>query len=178
VSAAAANATDSSKEYQSLSHGVFLRNAHGQEVLLRPDNITWRTLGGSIDLYFYSGPTQVEVSKTYQTSTVGLPAMQQYFTLGYHQCRWGYKSWSDLADVVSTFEKFGIPLENIWTDIDYMNQYRDFENDPVSWSYKDGEAFLEDLHKGGRHYIPIIDAAIYNPNPKNKSDAYVLYQLD
>ncbi|QKX64214.1 uncharacterized protein TRUGW13939_11387 [Talaromyces rugulosus] len=171
-----ASATHASKEYISLSHGVFLRNAHGQEVLLRPDNITWRTIGGSIDLYFYSGPTQVEVSKTYQTSTIGLPAMQQYFTLGYHQCRWGYKSWSHLADVVATFEKFEIPLENIWTDIDYMNQYRDFENDAVSWSYEDGEKFLEELHKSGRHYIPIIDAAIYDPNPNNKSDAYPTHE--
>jgi alpha-glucosidase len=108
------NETDRSKEYLSVSHGVFLRNAHGQEVLLRTHNITWRTIGGSIDLYFYSGPTQQEVTKSYQISTVGLPAMQQYFTLGYHQCRWGYSNWSQLAEVVANFERFEIPLENIW----------------------------------------------------------------
>lgn len=108
------NETDQLKEYISFSHGVFLRNAHGQEVLLRPEGITWRTLGGSIDLYFYSGPTQVEVTKSYQKSTVGLPAMQQYFTFGYHQCRWGYQNWSEMADVVASFAKFEIPLENIW----------------------------------------------------------------
>lgn len=106
--------TDYSREYASFSHGVFLRNAHGQEVLLRPETLTWRLLGGSIDLYFYSGPSQVDVTKSYQTSTVGLPAMQQYFAFGFHQCRWGYTSWSDLEDVVDNFEKFDIPLENIW----------------------------------------------------------------
>lgn len=105
---------DQSKEYVSFSHGVFLRNAHGQEVLLRPQSLTWRTLGGSIDLYFYSGPSQQEVTKSYQISTVGLPAMQQYFTLGFHQCRWGYRNWSELADVVAAFERFEIPLDNIW----------------------------------------------------------------
>ena len=108
------NETDQSKEYTSFSHGVFLRNAHGQEVLLRPEGITWRTLGGSIDLYFYSGPTQADVTKSYQTSTVGLPTMQQYYTFGYHQCRWGYQNWSVMADVVSSFAKFQIPLETIW----------------------------------------------------------------
>ncbi|KAL1980272.1 hypothetical protein VTN96DRAFT_4416 [Rasamsonia emersonii] len=169
------NETDFSKEYLSLSHGVFLRNAHGQEVLLRPQSITWRTLGGSIDLYFYAGPTQADVTRSYQTSTVGLPAMQQYFTLGYHQCRWGYRNWSELADVVANFEKFEIPLENIWSDIDYMNEYRDFENDPVRFSYSEGAKFLDQLHKGGRHYIPIVDAAIYDPNPNNASDAYATY---
>jgi alpha-glucosidase len=105
---------DPSHQYISYSHGVFLRNAHGHEVLLRPENLTWRTLGGSIDLYFYAGSSQAEVTKSFQLSTIGLPAMQQYFAFGYHQCRWGYRNWSELADVVSSFERFEIPLETIW----------------------------------------------------------------
>jgi alpha-glucosidase len=110
----AANATNESAEYVSYSHGVYMRNSHGQEVLLRPSNMTWRTIGGSIDLYFYAGPTQDKVTKAYQTSAIGLPAMQQYFTFGYHQCRWGYTNWTELQDVVDNFANFGIPLENIW----------------------------------------------------------------
>ena len=85
----AANATNTSADYISYSHGVYLRNAHGQEVLMRPSNITWRTIGGNIDLYFYAGPTQEKVTKSYLETAAGLPAMQQYFTFGYHQCRWG-----------------------------------------------------------------------------------------
>lgn len=105
---------DPGKDYTSYSHGVFLRNAHGQEVLTGAQNLTWRTLGGSIDLTFYAGPTQPEVTKNYQMSTIGLPAMQQYFTFGYHHCRWGYSNWSMVEDVVANFERFEIPLENIW----------------------------------------------------------------
>lgn len=108
------NATNASSEYVSYSHGVYLRNSHGQEVLMRPSNITWRTLGGAVDLYFLAGPTQEKVTKSYQKSIVGYPAMQQYFTFGYHQCRWGYKNWSMLQDVVDSFARFGLPLENIW----------------------------------------------------------------
>ncbi len=109
-----ANANNPTVDYVSYSHGVYLRNSHGQEVLMRPSNITWRTIGGSIDLYFYAGPTQEKVTKSYETSTVGLPAMQQYWTLGFHQCRWGYSSWAELQDVVDNFAKFSIPLETIW----------------------------------------------------------------
>lgn len=105
---------DPSKDYVSYSHGVFFRNAHGQEILTHPRNITWRTLGGSIDLTFYSGPSQVDVTKSYQINTIGLPAMQQYFTFGFHQCRWGYQNWSVMETVLSNFEKFEIPLENLW----------------------------------------------------------------
>jgi alpha-glucosidase len=108
------NATNASAEYVSYSHGVYMRNSHGQEILMRPSNITWRTIGGSIDLYFYAGPTQDKVTKAYQASAIGLPAMQPYFAFGFHQCRWGYRNWSEVQDVVDNFKKFDIPLENIW----------------------------------------------------------------
>lgn len=91
-----------------------MRNAHGQEVLLRSQDLTWRTLGGAIDLTLYSGPSQVEVTRNYQLSTVGLPVMQKYSTFGFQQCRWGYTNWSEVEDVVANFEKFEIPLEYIW----------------------------------------------------------------
>lgn len=170
-----ANATDVSEEYVSYTHGVFNRNAHAQEVLLRERNITWRALGGNIDLFFYSGPNAETLVQSYQRTTVGYPAMQQYWTLGYHQCRWGYQNWTVLQDVIDNFKKFNIPLETIWTDIDYMNQYRDWENDQRTFGYKEGVEFLSNLHKNHQHYVPIVDSAIYIPNPENASDAYPIY---
>ncbi|GAB1212341.1 hypothetical protein ATERTT37_001479 [Aspergillus terreus] len=166
---------DASEEYVSYSHGVFLRNAHGQEVLLNPKGVTWRTLGGSIDLTFYAGPSQVQVTQQYLKSTVGLPAMQKYSTLGFHQCRWGYNNWTELADVVANFEKFEIPLEYIWSDIDYMHGYRNFDNDVHRFPYDEGVEFLNKLHDSGRHWVPIVDGALYIPNPENASDAYETY---
>jgi len=109
-----ADATDASTNYTSYTHGIFLRNAHGQEILLREPGITWRGLGGTVDLYFYAGPTAVSVMKSYQKSITGLPAMQQYFTFGYHQCRWGYTGWDNLQEIVDDFAKFEIPLDTIW----------------------------------------------------------------
>ncbi|OJD35735.1 alpha-glucosidase [Diplodia corticola] len=169
-SAAAPNSS-----YVSYSHGVFLRNAHGQEILMRPENVTWRTLGGTIDLFFFDGPTQPEVTKQYQYGAIGLPAMQQYYTFGYHQCRWGYANWSQFEEVVDNFVKFDIPLENIWLDIDYMKEYRDFTTDPNTFPLEEGVQVLKRLHDGGRHFIPIVDSALYIPNPDNKTDAYDTY---
>ncbi|KUI70834.1 Alpha-glucosidase [Cytospora mali] len=169
------NANDTSIEYTSYTHGVFHRNAHAQEILLRPQGITWRSLGGTIDLYFYSGPSTSDVMQSYHTSTVGLPAMQQYWTFGFHLCRWGYQNWTQLQEVVDNFADFDIPLDTIWTDIDYMYQYRDFENDPVRYGYAEGAEFLSKLHANGQHYVPIVDSAIYHPNPENASDAYATF---
>ena len=163
------------KTYETWSHGVYMRNAHGMEALMLPTNLTWRAIGGNIDLYFFDGPTQELVTKQYQTGAIGLPAMQQYWGFGFHQCRWGYKNWSMVEDVVQSYRDFNIPLETIWTDIDYMFQYRDFTNDPNTFPYAAGEAFLSKLNAGGQHYIPIVDSAIYHPNPANASDNYTIY---
>lgn len=168
----AADPHDKSAQYKSFTHGVFHRNVHTQEILLRESSITWRTLGGTIDLYFFEGPTQDLVTKSYQTSAIGLPAMQQYWTFGYHHCRWGYQNWSDVQEVVENFAKNELPLETIWNDIDYMKTYRDFENDPDRYPYDKGAEFLAELHENDQHYIPIIDAGIYVPIPGNESDAY------
>ena len=54
-----------------------------------------------------------------------------------------------------------------------MKSYRDFDNDPNRFGYPEGEKFLQKLHDGGRHYVPIVDSALYIPNPHNASDAYV-----
>ena len=73
--------------YTSYSHGVYMRNAHPQEVLLRSEGITWNLLGGTIDLYFFSGPTITEVAQSYQRDAIGFPVEQQFWTLGYHHCK-------------------------------------------------------------------------------------------
>lgn len=61
-------------------------------------------------------------------------------------------------------------------DIDYMNAYRDFENDPVNYPYDEGKEFLSRLHTSHRHYVPIIDSAIYAPDMDNKSDKYPSFE--
>ncbi|KAF2637359.1 hypothetical protein P280DRAFT_482813 [Massarina eburnea CBS 473.64] len=161
--------------YESYAHGVYLRNTHGQEIKLESESLTWRTLGGSIDLFIYDGPTQPEVTKQYLKSIDALPAMQNYWGLGYHQCRWGYRNWTQLREIVQTFKDFDIPLETIWLDIDYMDQYRDFTLDPVAFPPSGVNEFFDWLHGNNQHFVPIVDAAIYIPNPQNASDAYDTY---
>lgn len=58
-----------------------------------------------------------------------------------------------------------------------MDGYRDFTVDPHRFSYEEGEEFLEKLRASGRHMIPIVDAALYIPNPENASDASVDFYL-
>ncbi|EWC46792.1 hypothetical protein DRE_04037 [Drechslerella stenobrocha 248] len=156
------------------AHGVYSRNFHGQDVLVREDGITWRTIGGSIDLYFFSGPTPAKVTQSYVTE-IGKPAMQQYWTLGFHQCRWGYANITELDDVVKNHQKFQIPLETVWSDIDYMDRYRDWTVDENTYPQKEFKAWLDDLHGQHLHWVPIVDAAIYIPSPSSEKGMYPPY---
>ena len=74
------------------SHGVFLANSNGMDVLIDKDEkgdqfLEYNTLGGVVDLYFMAGPSPVEVVQQYG-EVVGKPAMQPYWGLGFHQCRY------------------------------------------------------------------------------------------
>jgi alpha-glucosidase (family GH31 glycosyl hydrolase) len=40
--------------------------------------------------------------------------------MGWHQCRWGYKNIRDLEVVQKSYKDHQIPLDTIWTDLDYM----------------------------------------------------------
>jgi alpha-glucosidase len=75
---------------ESGSHGVFLLNSNGMDIFIDKDEdgqyLEYNTLGGVFDFYFVAGPTPVAVVQQYG-DIVGTPALQPYWSLGFHQCR-------------------------------------------------------------------------------------------
>jgi alpha-glucosidase len=160
---------------ESSSHGVYARNAHGQDWLLRPDRLTYRTIGGSFDLYFLSGDKPTSVISQYHTQIIGTPYLQPYWTLGFMQVRWGYQNWTNLQEVIDLYANAGIQLEMIANDLDYLSLNRLFTTDSERYSLEEGKALLEKLHANGQYYFPILDPNVYVPNPTNDSDSYPPY---
>ncbi|GMF02250.1 unnamed protein product [Ambrosiozyma monospora] len=153
------------------SHAVYWRSSAPQEVLVEDHSLTWRSISGIIDLYFYAGPTVPDAISQF-VSSIGMPTLQPYWALGYHQSRWGYDSIEKLETVVENFKKKDIPLETLWSDIDYMNKSRDFTSDPKSFPESNFTSFINKLHGSSQHYVPIVDPAIYYPESDEVYDVY------
>lgn len=86
---------------------------------------------------------------------LGRSAVPPFWSLGFHQSRWGYNNISMLEDVAKGYETNGIPLDTIWTDIDYMVNFEDFTVDETRFPL-DKLASLSSKY----HLVPIIDAGI------------------
>ncbi|XP_076282313.1 lysosomal alpha-glucosidase [Lasioglossum baleicum] len=140
------------------AHGVLLLNSNAMDVILQPTPaITFRTIGGIFDMYFFLGPTPADVIKQY-SEIVGKPFMPPYWSLGFHLCRYGYQSLEGTKKVWKRTMEAGIPFDTQWNDLDYMEKNNDFTYNLEK--FKDLPQFLEELHSKGMHYIPLIDAGI------------------
>uniref|UniRef100_A0A2P2KY59 Uncharacterized protein n=1 Tax=Rhizophora mucronata TaxID=61149 RepID=A0A2P2KY59_RHIMU len=103
----------------------------------------------------FASPVAVLKSLSRAIGTVFMPPK---WSLGYHQCRWGYDSDQRVREVARGFREKGIPCDVIWMDIDYMDGFRCFTFDKER--FPDPELLVEDLHDGGFKAIWMLDPGI------------------
>jgi alpha-glucosidase (family GH31 glycosyl hydrolase) len=141
----------------------YFNNAAANDVIISNDekggkiHFDYISVGGSFDLFINEEQTPDDLVAAYQT-LVGKPVLPSEWILGFNQCRYGYHTLDVLEEVVTNYTNAGIPLDTIWNDIDYLDNYSDFTVDQSRYSGLG--AYVKTLHTKGMHYIPIIDAGI------------------
>ncbi|CAL1703163.1 unnamed protein product [Somion occarium] len=146
------------------THGVFLANSNGMDIKLDDTNLTtleYNVIGGILDFYFLAGsetdPT--EVARQY-AEIVGTPAEVPYWSLGLHQCRFGYQNYIEVAEVITNYSAAAIPLETMWTDIDYMFKRRIFTIDPDYFPMSRMREIVDYLHSHDQRFVLMTDPAV------------------
>jgi alpha-glucosidase len=141
------------------AHGVFFDNTGKSHFDLKSEHDTYsfKAESGQMDYYVFTGPTMKEVLGQYTQLTGTMPIPPKW-ALGYHQSRYSYETDEEVRQLVNDFLKKEIPVDAIYLDIHYMDDYRVFTFDRDRFS--DPKSLIEDLKKVGIKIVPIVDPGV------------------
>lgn len=125
----------------------------------------WMSESGSFSLYIFAGKNVKELQKTVRSLT-GAPQLPPIFALGYHQCRWNYKSVADVLEV----HKHSLPVDVIWLDIEHTDDKKYMTWHPTN--FEEPQKMLEALSQTKRKLVTIVD-----PHLKKESNWEIYREL-
>ena len=109
------------------------------------------------DLYLIEGADPADVVRQFR-QLIGQSYIPPKWAFGYQQSRWGYRTEEDFRDVAERYRTARIPLDALYMDIDYMDDYESFTVSPERFPHFD--QLVSEMRAQGVHLVPIIDAGI------------------
>ncbi|MFN8671648.1 MAG: glycoside hydrolase family 31 protein [Candidatus Sericytochromatia bacterium] len=116
---------------------------------------------GELNYYFFYDNNISKIVEKY-TELTGRSEMPPIWSLGYQQCRWSYFPDKNVLNIAKTFREKDIPLDVIYLDIDWMNDYRVFD-----WSknnFPNPKKMLKELNDINVKTAIILDPAVKADN--------------
>ena len=120
-------------------------------------DIKWISEGGIINLYLFSDTDYYRNFRKFAFIS-GFSPLPPLWALGYHHCRYGFKSKYDVTDVITKFDENKIPFDCFWFDIDHTDGKRYFTWDEKNFGNM--ETFFKQLEDKNRYFVTIIDPHI------------------
>lgn len=131
------------------------------------DFLTVRCERADLYLYVITGESAYDVARQFR-KIIGKSYIPPKYAFGFAQNRWGYQTAADVEKVVSGHRDNQVPLDMVYLDIDYMQDYKDFTINPER--FPDFAAFVRKMREKNIHLIPIIDAGV------KIEDGYDIYE--
>ena len=122
-----------------------------------PDLLTVSCARADLDLYVLEGESPADIVKQFR-KMIGRSYIPPKFALGFGQSRWGYKTKEDFVRVAENYRKNHLPIDMIYMDIDYMEDYKDFTVNQEEFG--EFSAFVEAMKEKNIRLVPIIDAGV------------------
>lgn len=137
------------------SYLAFYENTHDGQAIFG-ESAQMQFAGGSVRLYIIEGDLP-HVLEEYRRLTGHTP-MPPKWSLGFHQCRWGYRTEEEVREVLDGFKKHDLPLDAFHFDIDYMDGYRVFSVDPER--YPAFDQLCAEMNDEGIKPVVILDPGV------------------
>jgi|GEM_PF-68999 alpha-glucosidase len=137
--------------------GVIADNTWAMTIAITDTSIVFNSQGPAFRvLTFEAASPQAAVQELGAlTGKISLPPI---WSLGYHQCRYSYTTDVQVKAIADSFRANQLPCDNIWMDIDYMDQYKIFTFSPTG--YPDPAGLNTYLHSKQFHSIWMIDPGV------------------
>ncbi len=111
----------------------------------------------NMDVYVMTGSNVKEIVKQFR-KLIGRSYIPPLWAFGFGQSRWGYMNAEDIREVVTKHRELNLPLDSVYMDIDYMQDYKDFTVNPER--FPDFKDFNQEMIEQNIHLVPIIDAGV------------------
>ena len=123
----------------------------------RQDTLTVSCENADLNLYVLEGDSLLDIVKQFR-HMIGRSYIPPKYAFGFGQSRWGYQSDEDFRAVAKGYRENHIPLDMLYMDIDYMQDYKDFTVNEER--FPDFGAFVKEMKENRLHLVPIIDAGV------------------
>lgn len=108
-------------------------------------------------LYVVEGETALDIIHEFRVA-IGKSYKAPLWGFGYGQSRWGYKCTEDIRKIVSEHKRLNLPIDSVYMDIDYMQDYKVFTINPDR--YPEFPEFVKEMKEQNIHLVPAIDPAV------------------
>ncbi len=154
------------------AYGIFFDNSyrtHFDFGATSQEYAAFSAEGGEMNYYFFEGPSIKKILSRYADLTGHMPLPPEW-ALGNQQSRYSYYPEAVAEDVVRKYRAEDLPLDVLYLDIHFMNEYR-----PFTWDtqrFPDPKAFTGRLRAQGVKVVTIVDPGIkYQPPAAGSHDA-------
>jgi alpha-glucosidase (family GH31 glycosyl hydrolase) len=156
--------------------GLLFNNINAQDLIIKSNYTELNenhvlfehiTIGGVID-YFITLNDTPDKALISLHDIIGHPALPPFWSLGFHQCKWGYKNDKEIRYVYENYISNQLPIDTFWGDIDILQDYRIFTLNQQEFA--DLPNLIHELHENNYKFIPIVDLGF----PMKEIDEYYM----